>query len=148
MAMKPKKIISSRGESGVGAGPGRGSSGGGGGATFRKKISENVTVKIKKKTADKVEKDMADLRKTFGRKTINSPAKTKAETRALKAAQGPSLAKGKRKLEAASGSVDRAIVKMKAQDNMVLKDSKKVAYAKSAKAMDKARANKPKKSGK
>jgi hypothetical protein len=29
MAMKPKKIISSRGESGVGAGPGRGSSGGG-----------------------------------------------------------------------------------------------------------------------
>jgi hypothetical protein len=30
MAMKPKKIISSRGESGVGAGPGRGSSGGGG----------------------------------------------------------------------------------------------------------------------
>jgi len=31
MAMKPKKIISSRGESGVGAGSGRGSSGGAGG---------------------------------------------------------------------------------------------------------------------
>jgi hypothetical protein len=92
MAMKPKKIISSRGESGVGAGPGRGSSGGGGGASFRKKISEDVTVKIKKKTADKVEKDMADLRKIFGRKTTNAPAKTKANDRGLKAANKPTKA--------------------------------------------------------
>ena len=91
MAMKPKKIISSRGESGVGAGPGRGSSGGGGGATFRKKISENVTVKIKAKPADKVNKDMADLNKTFGRKTIPSTtkARTEANARALKAANKP-----------------------------------------------------------
>ena len=132
---------------GIGGGSGRGV-GSGGGSTFRKKISENVTVKITPKSKDKVNKDMADLNKTFGRKTINSEAKTKANTRALKAAQGPSLAKGKRKLEAALGSVERAKTKLKAEDNMVLKYSKKIAYAKAAKAMDKAKASKPKKLGK
>ena len=120
---------------GIGGGSGRGV-GSGGGSTFRKKISEDVTVRIKPKPADKVNKDMADLKKNFGKKTINSASKTKAESRALKAAQGPSLAKGKRKLEATAGSVERAKVKMKAQDNMVLKDSKKVAYSKAAKTVD------------
>lgn len=57
----------------------------------------------------------------------------KANARALKAAQGPSLAKGTKKLEAASGSVERAKVKMKAQDNMIAGDSKKAAYANAAK---------------
>ena len=46
MAMKPKKIISSRGESGVGAGPGRGSSSGaGGGLTGSKKITPKAAPK-------------------------------------------------------------------------------------------------------
>ncbi len=44
MAMKPKKIISSRGESGVGAGPGRGSSSGGG-LTGSKKITPKAAPK-------------------------------------------------------------------------------------------------------
>jgi hypothetical protein len=44
MAIKPKKIISSRGESGVGAGSGRGSSGGGG-LTGSKKVTPKVTPK-------------------------------------------------------------------------------------------------------
>ena len=44
MAMKPKKVISSRGESGVGAGPGRSASGGGG-LTGSKKVTPKVTPK-------------------------------------------------------------------------------------------------------
>jgi hypothetical protein len=57
-------------------------------STFRKKVSENVTVKIKAKPSDKVKKDMAELAKINGRKTIPgvTKAKVKAETRALKAA--------------------------------------------------------------
>ena len=69
MAMKPKKIISSRGESGVGAGPGRGSSGGGGipkpPYNFRTKINTDPS------------------RKTTPKKT---PAQIAAEKRALAAA--------------------------------------------------------------
>ena len=67
-------------------------------------------------------------------------AKAGSSARALKAAQGPSLAKGAKKIDASSGAYERAIVKMKAQDNMILGDSKKVAYGKAAKASDAARA--------
>jgi len=64
----------------------------------------------------------------------------KANARGLKAAKGPSLAKGAKKLGATSGSVERSIVKMKAQDNMILGSSKKAAFDKAAKALDAARA--------
>ena len=65
---------------------------------------------------------------------------TKAGSKALKAAQGPSLAKGAKKIDASSGAYERAIVKMKAQDNMILGDSRKAAYTKASKASDVARA--------
>ena len=72
--------------------------------------------------------------------TKKAVAKTaKANARGLKAAQGPSLAKGTKKTDASSGAYERAIVKMKAQDKMILGDSKKAAYAKAAKASDAAR---------
>jgi hypothetical protein len=70
---------------------------------------------------------------------VAGKAAAKASTKALKAAQGPSLAKGAKKIDASSGAYERAIVKMKAQDNMILGDSRKVAYGKSAKASDAAR---------
>jgi hypothetical protein len=63
--------------------------------------------------------------------------KAGASARALKAAQGPSLAKGAAKTAASSGRYERAITKMKAETNLIYGDSKKVAYAKAAKAMDK-----------
>ena len=69
-------------------------------------------------------------------KAVNT---AKAGSKALKAAQGPSLAKGAKKIEASSGAYERAIVKMKAQDNMILGDSRKAAYGKAAKASDAAR---------
>lgn len=65
--------------------------------------------------------------------TAAKAAKAGSTARALKAAQGPSLAKGSKKLEATLGSVERAKVKMKAQDNMIAGDSKKTAYANAAK---------------
>jgi hypothetical protein len=71
--------------------------------------------------------------------TAAKTAKAGSSARALKAAQGPSLAKGAKKIDASSGAYERAIVKMKAQDNMILGDSKKAAYAKAAKASDAAR---------
>jgi hypothetical protein len=71
--------------------------------------------------------------------TASKAAKAGSSARALKAAQGPSLAKKAKKIDASSGAYERAIVKMKAQDNMILGDSKKVAYGKAAKASDAAR---------
>ncbi len=65
--------------------------------------------------------------------------KAGSSARALKAAQGPSLAKGAKKTDASSGAYERAIVKMKAQDNMILGSSKKAAFEKAAKASDAAR---------
>ena len=70
---------------------------------------------------------------------VASKAAAKASTKALKAAQGPSLAKGAKKIEASSGAYERALVKMKAQDSMILGNSRKVAYGKAAKASDAAR---------
>jgi len=73
-------------------------------------------------------------------KKATTKAATKASARALKAAKGPSLAKGTKKIDASSGAYERAIVKMKAQDNMILGSSKKAAFDKAAKASDVARA--------
>ena len=71
------------------------------------------------------------------RPVAKAKSTAKANARALKAAKGPSLAKGKKKLEATLGSVERARAKQKAQDNMILGASKKQAYAKATKIMDK-----------
>ena len=67
---------------------------------------------------------------------VAKAVKSGSSARALKAAQGPSLAKGINKTNASSGAYERAIVKMKAQDNMILGSSKKAAYGKAAKASD------------
>ena len=71
---------------------------------------------------------------------VAQKAAAKANARGLKAAKGPSLAKGDKKIDASSGAYERAIVKMKAQDNMILGSSRKAAYDKAAKASDAARA--------
>ena len=73
------------------------------------------------------------------KKAVTKKAATKANARALKAAKGPSLAKGAKKTDASSGAYERAIVKMKAQDNMILGSSKKAAFEKASKASDAAR---------
>ena len=73
-------------------------------------------------------------------KKVATKAATKANARGLKAAQGPSLAKGSKKLEGVAGSVERAKVKMKAQDNMIAGATKKEAYGQAAKTADAARA--------
>ena len=70
---------------------------------------------------------------------IGAKVAEKAVARGLKAAKGPSLANKAKKIEASSGAYERAIVKMKAQDNMILGDSRKAAYNKAAKASDAAR---------
>ena len=73
-------------------------------------------------------------------KSATTNSNIKAEAKALKAAKGPSLAKGNAKLDASSGKYERNITKMKAETNQILGSSKKEAYAKAAKAMDKERA--------
>ncbi len=70
-------------------------------------------------------------------KTGAAKAATKANARALKAAKGPSLASKAKKIEASSGKYERSITKMKAETNQILGSSKKEAYTKAAKAMDK-----------
>lgn len=70
---------------------------------------------------------------------VAGKAAAKTTAKALKSAKGPSLAKGAKKIDASSGAYERAIVKMKAQDNMILGSSKKAAYTKAAKASDAAR---------
>ena len=62
--------------------------------------------------------------------------KTGASARALKAAQGPSLAKGAKKLQTTSGSVERRITKNQAETNMILGSSRKEAFAKAAQKFD------------
>jgi hypothetical protein len=83
MAMKPKKIISSRGESGVGAGPGRGSSGGAGGGrlsnTFGNAPKQFAVRPVKKvasrKNAPVKVKSGGDIKPATLKKTIaNNPA--------------------------------------------------------------------------
>jgi hypothetical protein len=71
---------------------------------------------------------------------VAAKSAAKSTAKGLKAAQGPSLAKGAKKIDASSGAYERAIVKMKAQDNMILGDSRKAAYTKASKASDVARA--------
>jgi len=74
--------------------------------------------------------------KKVAKKAITK-AEAKANARGLKAAQGPSLASKAKKLEAVSGKVERAKTKMKAETNQILGSSKKEAFAKAAKSMDK-----------
>jgi len=69
MAIRPKKIISSRGESGVGAGPGRAPSGGG--------------MRVPKLPPARVIIKTDPSRKTTPKQT---PAQAAAEKRAIKAA--------------------------------------------------------------
>ena len=73
-------------------------------------------------------------------KKVATKAATKANARGLKAAQGPSLAKGSKKLEGVAGSVERAKTKMQAQDNMIAGATRKKAYGEAAKTADAARA--------
>ena len=70
-------------------------------------------------------------------KAATDSPKVKAEAKALKAAKGPSLASKAKKLEASSGKYERSIAKMKAETNQILGSSKKEAYTKAAKTMDK-----------
>ena len=70
-------------------------------------------------------------------KKVAKTAAKKVEAKALKAAKGPSLASKDKKLEASSGKYERNITKMKAETNQILGSSKKEAYTKAAKAMDK-----------
>jgi hypothetical protein len=72
-------------------------------------------------------------------KKVATKAATKANARGLKAAQGPSLAKGSKKIEGVAGSVERAKTKMQAETNMILGSSRKMAYDKAAKSADAAR---------
>ena len=74
-------------------------------------------------------------------KKVATKAATKANARGLKAAQGPSLAKGSKKIEGAAGSVERATTKMQAQDNMIAGATRKKAYVQAAKTADAARAS-------
>jgi hypothetical protein len=74
--------------------------------------------------------------KKVAKKAVTKAA-TKANVRGLKAAQGPSLASKAKKLEASSGKYERNITKIKAETNQILGSSRKEAYTKAAKAMDK-----------
>ena len=74
-------------------------------------------------------------------KKVATKAAAKANARGLKAAQGPSLAKGSKKLEGVAGSVERAKTKMQAQDNMIAGATRKKAYTQAAKTADAARAS-------
>jgi hypothetical protein len=69
MAMKPKKIISSRGESGVGAGPGRGASSGGN--VIKKEVMLKKKAVAKPKTTVKV-KSGGNIQPAGTKKTIAS----------------------------------------------------------------------------
>jgi hypothetical protein len=78
------------------------------------------------------------IKKAATKKAATKAAK--ANARALKAAKGPSLASKAKKLEASSGRYERNIAKIKAEKNQILGSSRKEAYSKAAKTMDKERA--------
>ena len=67
---------------------------------------------------------------------VKAASKVGSTARALKAAQGPSLAKGAAKTAASSGKYERNIANITAKANMKKGLSRKEAYAKSAKTMD------------
>ena len=92
----------------------------GGGAGLGAKAAVKAGAKVASKVAEKA----------VAKKAVA------ANARGLKAAKGPSLAKGDKKIYASSGAYERAIVKMKAQDNMILGSSKKKAYTAASKSSD------------
>jgi hypothetical protein len=69
-------------------------------------------------------------------KAVKAGSEGRAVARGLKAAQGPSLAKGAAKTAASSGKYERNIAKITAESNIKKGLSKKEAYAKAAKTMD------------
>ena len=67
---------------------------------------------------------------------VAAKSAAKSTAKGLKAAQGPSLAKGAKKADASSGAYERKIVKITAKANQTKGASRKEAYAKAAKTQD------------